>query len=156
MKKIVWLLIVILNTVSLCLAQNEICFDNLCYREIYSYPKLGFYAFSVDENKNNPNAYSSVPPIVKLARLYSFDSNMQGRFIVAYPTIGEQPNINAFKNASKVNLGSLEKVARSQGGIASGFLSVNLPESGYIDHTIFIIANGNIHPIKKYKEWMRY
>lgn len=151
MKKLLLLFMVLILNVNLCFADNEICFDNICYQEIYSCPQLGFYAFLGKENKTNnvTNSYYIEAPVAKLARLYSFDSNYQGKFIIVYT---KMPNINAFKNAPKTNLGSLEKVARSQGS-AIGHLSVNLPENGYIIHTTFFVSNGQIIPVRKYKEW---
>lgn len=152
MKKAIYFLIILLFNFNICFANDKICFDGNCYQEVYRYPQFGFYAFVTQENKNtNYNSYYSEPPIAKLARLYPFDNNMRGKLLVAYVNM---PNVNAFKNAPKTNLGSLENVARSQ-GTAAGHLSVNLPESGYIDHTTFIINNGKIYPMKKYREWAR-
>lgn len=150
LKRIILVLIVLIINVNLCLADNEICYDNSCYTEVYSYPKLGFYAFVIKEDRDNSyNSYHSEPPIAKLARLYPFDDTQQARLIIAYL---EMPNISAFKNAPKTNLGSLEQVARKQGP-AVGHLSINLAQSGYIDHTSFILNKGQIFPMRKYKEW---
>lgn len=152
LKRIILVLIVLIVNVNLCLADNAICYDNSCFTEVYRYPKLGFYAFVVKENGHNSyNSYNSEPPIAKLARLFSFDDNRQGRLVIAYL---EMPNVSAFKNAPKTNLGSLEQVARKQ-GTAVGHLSINLAQSGYIDHTSFILNNGEIFPMRKYKEWRK-
>lgn len=152
MKKFLLLFLVLILNVNLCFAGSDICYDNSCFTEIYSYPELGFYAFLGKENKGNNvyNSYNSEAPVAKLARLYPFDNNNQGKFIISYVNM---PNINAFKNAPKTNLGSLEKVARNQGS-AVGHLSVMLPYEGYIIHTTFFVNNGQIIPVKKYREWI--
>lgn len=155
MKKFLLLFVILILNINLCFASNEICYDNSCFKEIYSYPKLGFYAFLSKDNKTNNihNQYSTEAPIAKLARLYPFDNNYLGKFIICYR---QMPNVDAFKNAPKNKLGDLEQVARNlaRNTAATGHLSVNLKESGYIQHIDFLISTeGQIVPIRKYIEY---
>ena len=157
MRKILLLFIILILNASLCLAASDVCYDGVCFTQIYSYPKLGFYAFISKEDtryNNNYRSYGRETPVAKLARLYSFDTNQEGKLIVCYTRM---PDINAFKNAPKNNLGDLEKAARNLArsyGPATGHLTINSLQSGYIQHTDFIInKESRVLPVRYYKEW---
>lgn len=90
MKKLICLLITLLISINVCIAGNDICVGNNCFKEIYSYPSFGIYVYfglnqpslNIYENINAKKPYSTT----KHQTIYIFD---------------KMPNIRAFENVPK-------------------------------------------------------
>lgn len=133
MKKFLLLFLLMLFSIQITQAKN-VCVGDNCFEEVYTYPRLGFYAFVI--GTASKDKFSDV--FRKLSSYYSYDETNGIRYLVFYR---QTPDINVFKQAPKNKLGDLEKVSRTQNPYFI-HLSVKYPDENYAEHYTMGIING--------------